>query len=62
MWAVESGSVSPSIERDVTYYVMAKEFGFTPEVVDRMNTERVKSLMFINSKIKEKQNRESEKK
>ena len=60
MWAVESGNISPEVSADVTYYIMAKEFGFTDEEVDSTDSERVKSYMFLDTKTKEKEKKELE--
>jgi hypothetical protein len=63
MWAVESGKIKPEIDRDVVYYRMASAFGFSPEVVDAMSSDRVESLLFLDQQvqIKEKKEREANK-
>jgi hypothetical protein len=59
MWAVESGRIESDIEEEIIYYYMAKKFGFPPEVVDRIDNELVQSMIFIDAKIEEKENKET---
>lgn len=58
MWAVESEKASADISSDVIYYMMAKKFGFTPEKVDAMDAERVKTFLYLDAKVEEKESRE----
>jgi len=57
MWAVESGRSLPEVNEDIIYYKMAKDFHLPPEVVDRMDSERVDSLIFIDTAVREKEDR-----
>ena len=56
--AINYGSTSGNTDKDLTYYIMAKEFGFSPKEVDEMDYCRVEAMIYINSLIKKKEQEE----